>query len=115
VKRRGSDEPLRCSFCHKSQDVVGKLISAPSHYPEARICDECIAVCNSILEDDRIVPGTTYSREVLLDPEIAQAFPDSRSVNDALRQLLDIARRVSLEPQSSASSPPTSGQTPSEP
>ncbi len=53
MKRTGSDESLRCSFCHKSQDVVGKLISSPSDYPRAYICDECIAVCNSILEDDR--------------------------------------------------------------
>jgi len=53
VKRAGSDEALRCSFCHKSQDVVGKLISSPNDYPRAYICDECIAVCNSILEDDR--------------------------------------------------------------
>jgi len=53
VKRTGSDEPLRCSFCHKSQDAVGKLISSPSEFPRAYICDECIAVCNSILEDDR--------------------------------------------------------------
>jgi ATP-dependent Clp protease ATP-binding subunit ClpX len=53
VKRGSSDETLRCSFCHKSQDVVGKLISSPSDYPRAYICDECIAVCNSILEDDR--------------------------------------------------------------
>ena len=53
MKRTGTDESLRCSFCHKSQDVVGKLISSPSDYPRAYICDECIAVCNSILEDDR--------------------------------------------------------------
>ena len=53
MKRAGSDDSLRCSFCHKSQDVVGKLISSPSDYPRAFICDECIAVCNSILEDDR--------------------------------------------------------------
>jgi len=53
VKRAGSDDSLRCSFCHKSQDVVGKLISSPSDYPRAYICDECISVCNSILEDDR--------------------------------------------------------------
>jgi len=53
VKRAGSDDALRCSFCHKSQDVVGKLISSPSDYPRAYICDECIAVCNSILEDDK--------------------------------------------------------------
>ena len=59
MKRAGSDESLRCSFCHKSQDVVGKLISSPSDYPRAYICDECIAVCNSILEDDRH-DGQTY-------------------------------------------------------
>jgi ATP-dependent Clp protease ATP-binding subunit ClpX len=53
VKRAGSDDALRCSFCHKSQDVVGKLISSPSDYPRAYICDECIGVCNSILEDDK--------------------------------------------------------------
>jgi ATP-dependent Clp protease ATP-binding subunit ClpX len=60
VKRAGSDDALRCSFCHKSQDVVGKLISSPSDYPRAYICDECIAVCNSILEDDKAdQPSTT--------------------------------------------------------
>ncbi len=53
MKRAGTDDALRCSFCHKSQDVVGKLISSPNDYPRAYICDECIAVCNSILEDDR--------------------------------------------------------------
>ncbi len=57
--RTGSDDTLRCSFCHKSQDAVAKLISSPSDYPRAYICDECVAVCNSILEDDRAetVPG----------------------------------------------------------
>ncbi len=59
MRRAGSDDALRCSFCHKSQDVVGKLISSPSEYPRAYICDECIAVCNSILEDDRTDPAYT--------------------------------------------------------
>ena len=53
MKRGASDENLKCSFCHKSQETVGKLISSPSDYPRAYICDECVAVCNSILEDDR--------------------------------------------------------------
>ena len=54
MNRSKTDDSLRCSFCHKNQDVVGKLISSPlSDYPRSYICDECIAVCNSILEDDR--------------------------------------------------------------
>jgi ATP-dependent protease Clp ATPase subunit len=31
---------------------VGHLISSPSDYPRAYICDECVAVCNSILSDE---------------------------------------------------------------
>ncbi|MGO9240982.1 MAG: ATP-dependent Clp protease ATP-binding subunit ClpX [Bryobacteraceae bacterium] len=57
MKRTGNDDTLRCSFCHKTQDVVGKLISSPSEYPRAYICDECITVCNSILEDYRAERG----------------------------------------------------------
>ena len=53
MKRSAAEENLKCSFCHKSQEAVGKLISSPSDYPRAFICDECVAVCNSILEDDR--------------------------------------------------------------
>lgn len=40
----------RCSFCHKAQDVVERLIPSPSDR-SVRICDECLAVCNSILSD----------------------------------------------------------------
>jgi ATP-dependent Clp protease ATP-binding subunit ClpX len=64
LKRTGHDDTLRCSFCHKSQDVVGKLISSPSEYPRAYICDECIAVCNSILDDDKPEPATTSPNKI---------------------------------------------------
>jgi ATP-dependent Clp protease ATP-binding subunit ClpX len=47
------DEMLRCSFCHKAQEAVGKLISSPGESPRSYICDECVTVCNSILEEDR--------------------------------------------------------------
>src|SRR5215472_14744550 len=73
---RGSDDSLRCSFCHKSQDAVAKLISSPSDYPRAYICDECVAVCNSILEDDRTEtqPGTAAAH--LPKPHEVKAFLD---------------------------------------
>jgi len=53
TKRPSSDEALRCSFCRKTQDSVGKLISSPGDSPRVYICDECVAVCNSILEEER--------------------------------------------------------------
>ena len=51
-----SSEASRCSFCHKSERDVGKLISGPSDYGPAYICNECIAVCSSILRDDEAWP-----------------------------------------------------------
>jgi len=52
VKPRSPASTLRCSFCHKSQDAVAKLISSPDHCPQAYICNACVAVCNSILRRD---------------------------------------------------------------
>src|SRR6266481_5595706 len=45
-------ENLQCSFCNKSQSAVEQLISSPN-LPTCYICDECVAVCNSIIEDNR--------------------------------------------------------------
>ncbi len=74
--RTGSDETLRCSFCHKSQDAVAKLISSPSDYPRAYICDECVAVCNSILEDDRSETQPGAAPAHLPKPLEVKAFLD---------------------------------------
>jgi ATP-dependent Clp protease ATP-binding subunit ClpX len=74
--RSGTDEILRCSFCHKSQDAVAKLISSPSDYPRAYICDECVAVCNSILEDDRTATPPTQSPNQLPKPHEVKTFLD---------------------------------------
>jgi ATP-dependent Clp protease ATP-binding subunit ClpX len=74
--RTGSDETLRCSFCHKSQDAVAKLISSPSDYPRAYICDECVAVCNSILEDDRAETHAAAAPNHLPKPPEVKTFLD---------------------------------------
>ena len=44
------DAHLKCSFCGKAQDQVRKLIAGPGVY----ICDECIDLCNEILEEELI-------------------------------------------------------------
>jgi len=74
--RSGTEEMLRCSFCHKSQDAVAKLISSPSDYPRAYICDECVAVCNSILEDDRTATPATAVPNQLPKPQEVKNFLD---------------------------------------
>ena len=74
--KSGTEEILRCSFCHKSQDAVAKLISSPSDYPRAYICDECVAVCNSILEDDRSATPPSSTPNQLPKPQEVKAFLD---------------------------------------
>jgi len=90
--RTGSDEALRCSFCHKSQDAVAKLISSPSDYPRAYICDECVAVCNSILEDDRTETTTGAAPTHLPKPLEVKAFLDEYVIGqDQTKKKLAVA------------------------
>ncbi len=48
MAREGETNDLKCSFCGKSQRHVRKLIAGPGVY----ICDECIELCNDIVEDE---------------------------------------------------------------
>ncbi len=49
------DSHLKCSFCGKSQEQVRKLIAGPGVY----ICDECVELCNEILDEELM--GTSSS------------------------------------------------------
>ena len=90
--RSGTDELLRCSFCHKSQDAVAKLISSPSDYPRAYICDECVAVCNSILEDDRSETHAAAAPDHLPKPQEVKAFLDQYVIGqDQTKKKLAVA------------------------
>jgi ClpX C4-type zinc finger len=51
---------LTCSFCGKSQKKVKKLIAGPGVY----ICDECIGLCNEIIEEELPV-GSAHSGKLL--------------------------------------------------
>jgi ATP-dependent Clp protease ATP-binding subunit ClpX len=90
--RTGPEDTLRCSFCHKSQDAVAKLISSPSDYPRAYICDECVGVCNSILEDDRGEAHPTTSPAHLPKPQDVKTFLDEYVIGqDQTKKKLAVA------------------------
>ena len=46
--KKDSNE-IRCSFCGKAQEMVKRIIAGPK---AVYICDECINVCNSIIENE---------------------------------------------------------------
>ena len=50
ANKESSSEPLKCSFCGKSQKQVIKLIAGPGVY----ICDECIELCVEIIEEEKV-------------------------------------------------------------
>jgi ATP-dependent Clp protease ATP-binding subunit ClpX len=53
-QRREDEEILRCSFCNRSQDQVDALIANPTeHFKRVQICNQCVEMCNAVLEDHR--------------------------------------------------------------
>ena len=67
--KRANEEPLRCSFCGKDQNSVGKLVSNPDDYSRVYICNECVRICSSIIDDDNptIAEAETEIGESSLD------------------------------------------------
>src|SRR5436190_1951959 len=57
-----SNEQLLCSFCGKSQRQVKKLIAGPGVY----ICDECIDLCNEIIDEELTGPASFNLENLLL-------------------------------------------------
>ncbi|MGE3465716.1 MAG: ATP-dependent Clp protease ATP-binding subunit ClpX [Pyrinomonadaceae bacterium] len=68
---RRPEELLTCSFCGKSQTDVRKLIAGPGVY----ICNECIDICNEIINDDEQT-ATTAVRTNLPKPNEIKSFLD---------------------------------------
>ena len=79
MKKFSTDEPLRCSFCHKTQEQVEKLISSPSDYPRAYICNECVSVCQQILEDEKREQANPVNRRLPRPPEMKSFLEDRKS------------------------------------
>ncbi len=74
------EQPLKCSFCGKPQNRVRKLIAGPGVY----ICDECIGVCTSILEDELdFMPEQHCGQMAAARPE---HLPTPQELKDVLDQ-----------------------------
>ena len=68
-----NENQYKCSFCGKSQDEVKKLIAGPGVF----ICDECVSLCNSIIEEEFKDIDNTQERIDLPKPiEIKDVLDD---------------------------------------
>ncbi len=91
MKRFSPEETLHCSFCHKTQEQVEKLISSPSEYPRSYICNECVSVCQQILEEEKREQTSPVSRRLPRPPEI-KSFLDGYVIGqDKTKKKLAVA------------------------
>ena len=82
-----SGELLKCSFCGKSQKQVKKLIAGPGVY----ICDECIDLCNEIIEEE-LSESTEVSFDSLPSPrEISEFLAEYVVGQDHAKEILSVA------------------------
>ncbi|CAB4690939.1 MAG: ATP-dependent Clp protease ATP-binding subunit ClpX [Actinobacteria bacterium] len=80
-------ELLKCSFCGKSQKQVKKLIAGPGVY----ICDECIDLCNEIIEEELAETSELSLDELPKPVEIFEFLEDFIIGQDQAKKILAVA------------------------
>ena len=87
-KTNGRTIKLNCSFCGKSQDEVKKLIAGPMVY----ICDECIELCNEIIQEEAKKERFDYIKTAIPKPqEISKLLDDFVIGQDHAKKVLSVA------------------------
>ena len=78
---------LKCSFCGKSQEQVRKLVAGPGVY----ICDECIELCNEIIEEEFSEDSEVELKDVPKPKEIRQILDQYVIGQDEAKKSLSVA------------------------
>src|SRR5690606_27720128 len=78
---------LKCSFCGKSQKQVKKLLAGPGVY----ICDECIDLCNEIIEEELAESSEVKLDELPKPAEIREFLENYVTGQDAAKRTLAVA------------------------
>ena len=81
------NEQLLCSFCGKSQRQVKKLIAGPGVY----ICDECIDLCNEIIDEELTAPSTLDLDNLPRPMEIYSSLNDYVVSQEEAKRTLSVA------------------------
>ena len=83
---------LKCSFCGKSQKQVRRLIAGPGVY----ICNDCIEVCNEIIEEESVEVEEPQEMELPRPQEIYEHLEKFVVGQEAAKRALSVAVYLSL-------------------
>jgi ATP-dependent Clp protease ATP-binding subunit ClpX len=87
-KDKKEKEALFCSFCKKSQDKVSKLIAGPS----VSICNECVALCSSTIEEENLSTSFTETHKNSMSPkELCKVLDDYVISQNHAKKILSVA------------------------
>ncbi len=77
MPKGNGNKNVKCSFCGKPQETVKKIVAGPNVF----ICDECIQVCNNILDDEFLENETEYNIT-------EERIPNPKEIKDVLDQYI---------------------------
>ena len=87
MSKETSTDKLNCSFCGKVQDEVKKLIAGPSVY----ICNECVDLCNDIIEEEIKNDEDSPYEELLSPLEIYNQLDEYVIGQEKAKKVLSVA------------------------
>ncbi len=86
--QKNQERIVKCSFCGKPQEVVKKIIAGPGVY----ICDECIALCQDIIDEEVFEPQEKSEQVEMLTPaEIKKVLDDYVIGQEEAKKTLSVA------------------------
>ena len=91
MSNKNITKSVKCSFCGKPQEMVKRIVAGPNAY----ICDECIAICNNIIEDENYDEETGYedlkSEDIPTPAEIKKILDEYVIGQDDAKKTLSVA------------------------
>jgi ATP-dependent Clp protease ATP-binding subunit ClpX len=87
MAKKNNEVALRCSFCGKAQDEVKKLIAGPMVY----ICNECVSLCNEIIEEELSTHEDGTAKKLPTPSEIHKFLNDYVIGQERAKKILSVA------------------------
>ena len=86
-KRPSSQRELRCSFCNRSAEEVERLITGP----DVHICNECVVMCNDILDEETTKTAITSVERLPTPAEIKNTLDEYVVAQERAKKILSVA------------------------